>query len=237
MHMFSVLLIVSHVLLCFCVLVVLHFYPSRDRYTVHCTLLPFRRWRSFYSREHIGASGRVWRSECLAQGGLCRIHILARRMKQTCSEKVAQHKIRVCYVSDCSEISFQMSEVFADCVLNCRRVVQLLTHCRTLSIGAIHLFYDFVYILKSFTDCDYRTSVRLVRWLLVVLHFYMFRDWYIVHSCQFSEKLELLYLRAHWCRRWIWKLKVLSSGCLEDLQSWSTHETDMFWKSGTTWRY
>ena len=38
MHMFSVLLIVIHVLLCFCVLVVLHFYPSRDRYTVHFCL-------------------------------------------------------------------------------------------------------------------------------------------------------------------------------------------------------
>ena len=94
-------------------------------------------------------------------------------MKQTCSEKVAQHKIRVCYVSDCSEISFQMSEFFADCVLN----------------------FDYFSVL---------------------------------YTLAFSEKLELLYLRAHWCQRWIWKLKVLSSGCLEDLQSCSTHETDMF---------
>ena len=31
-------------------------------------------------------------------------------------------------------------------------------------------------ILQSFTDCDSRTSVRLMRWLLVALHFYMFRD-------------------------------------------------------------
>ena len=45
MHLFSnfgifcdVLLIVIHVLLCFCVLVALHFYIFRDRYTVHSCL-------------------------------------------------------------------------------------------------------------------------------------------------------------------------------------------------------
>ena len=118
--------------------------------------------------------------------------------------------------------------IFAE-LYNCWRIVD----CCTLAQCSCSLNCE---VLRCSADCDSRTSVRLVRWLLVVLHFYMFRDWYIVHSCQFSEKLELLYLRAHWCRRWIWKLKVLSSGCLEDLQSWSTHETDMFWTSGTTWR-
>ena len=44
-----------------------------------------------------------------------------------------------------------------------------------------------MYILKSFIDRDSRTSVRFVRWLLAVLHFYMFRDRHIVHFCLFRE--------------------------------------------------
>ena len=51
----------------------------------------------------------------------------------------------------------------------------------------MYLIFNFVHFLWCFTDCGPRTYVRLVRWLLVALHFYVCRVRYTVHPCLFAE--------------------------------------------------
>ena len=69
--------------------------------------------------------------------------------------------------------------IFAE-LYNCWRIVE----CCKLAQCICSLI---LCILWCFTDCDPCTLVLLVRWLLVALHFYMFRDWYTVHSCLFAD--------------------------------------------------
>ena len=177
---------------------------------MYCTLLPFRRWWSVYTREHFGASGGVWRSECLAQGGYIMEDPHSSRYVLKCSNEWS-----LCWL--CFEFWPSCTILL---VVECCRLAQCI--CSVI----LCIFCDV-------TDCDPRTSVRLVLWLHCI---FACLEIDILYTLAFSQKMELLYSRAHQCQRLIWKLTVLGSGCLEDLQSCSTHETNMFWKSGTRWR-
>ena len=128
----------------------------------------------------------------------------------------------------------QMSEVFADCVLNFGRVVQFFWLWNVVDWHNAFVIY-FVYILWCSTDRDPRTSVRLVRWLLVALRFCIFLEIDILCILAFSQKMEHSSSRAPWCQKRIWALTVLGSVLVEDRHLCWAHETDMFWKSGT-WR-
>ena len=85
-------------------------------------------------------------------------------------------KLRVCKVIIYCEISNWVKSllilfgIFAE-LYNCWRIVE---RCRLAQCSCSLNLRDFV----MFYWCDSRTSVRLVRWLLVALHFYMFRDGY-----------------------------------------------------------
>ena len=94
----------------------------------------------------------------------------------------------------------------------------------------MYLIFNFVYILnilQSFTDCDSRNSVRLVGWLLIALHFYMFRDWYTVHSCLFADNGAFILASTlvpveEFDDQSAW-LRVVNGGSTFLLDAWSRH--------------
>ena len=120
----------------------------------------------------------------------------------------------------------QMSEVFADCVLNFRWVVQFFWLWNVVDWHNAFVIY-LVYILWCSTDRDPRTSVRLVRWLLVALRFCMVRDWYTVHSCLFADDGAFLLASTlvpveEFDDQSAW-LRVVNGGSTFLLDAWSRH--------------
>ena len=174
----DVLLIVIHALLCvwcFGCLAFLRLYRW-----IYCASLPFRRRWSIHPCEHLGARDRSGNSKCLAQG-VWRIYILARRMKQTCFEKVEHEETKSLLCKWFFLRCLLNAWILADFVLNFRWVVQLLKDCRMLQTGTMYLIFNFVmfYWLWSTNFCAFGA--------LVALHFYVCRDGYTVHPCLFAE--------------------------------------------------
>ena len=121
-------------------------------------------------------------------------------------------KLRVCKVIIYCEISKWVKSllilfgIFAE-LYNGWRIVD---RCRLAQCSCSLILCTFWHLLLIVI------FVLLVRWLLVVGCIFTCLEIDIFYTLAFSEKLELLCLRAHWCQRLIWKLKVLSSALLED---------------------
>ena len=146
-------------------------------------------------------------------------------------------KIRVCYVSDCSEISFKMSEVFADCVLNFDDLYngwRIVERCRLAQSSCSLNLRDFGMFYWSWFSyfCAFGALVRWLHCILTCLEI----EIRTVHSCLFADDGAFILASklgpVEECDDQSAWLRVLN----EDPHSCSTHETDMFWKSGTTWR-
>ena len=128
-----------------------------------------------------------------------------------------------------------MSEVFADCVLNFDDLYngwRIVERCRLAQCSCSLNLRDFVmfYWLWFTYFCAFGA---LVVGCIMLYCIFTCLGIDILYTLAFSEKLELLYLRAHWCQRLIWKLTVLGSalkiGICAGHINLSGQCRDMFW--------